>query len=140
MLGVALILTRRREVALYREGIFQPYLTDLDVDYLSNDPSDIQLRWMELSDLSRQLLSDMAAIVRDLDPGNTLHMLEPIDVARGLVSIYANLPAWVDRTQRLSENAKQVRRLFKQASDPNRFIFDDIPQLVNLDSALHERH
>ena len=139
VLGVALILTRRREVALYREGIFQPYLTDLDVDYLSNDPSDIQLRWMELSDLSRQLLSDMAAIVRDLDRGNTLHMLEPIDVARGLVSIYANLPAWVDRTQRLSENAKQVRRLFKQASDPNRFIFDDIPQLVNLDSALHER-
>ena len=140
VLGVALILTRRREVALYREGIFQPYLTDLDVDYLSNDPSDIQLRWMELSDLSRQLLSDMAAIVRDLDPGNTLHMLEPIDVARGLVSIYAKLPAWVDRTQRLSENAKQVRRLFKQANDPNRFIFDDIPQLVNPDSAHHERH
>ena len=141
VLGVALILTRRREVALYREGIFQPYLTDLDVDYLSNDASDIQLRWMELSDSSRQLLSDMAAIVRDLDADNTLHMLEPIDVARGLVSIYANLPAWVDRTQRLSENAKQVRRLFKQANDPNRFIFDDIPQLMNADSAAHhERH
>ena len=141
VLGVALILTRRREVALYREGIFQPYLTDLDVDYLSNDASDIQLRWMELSDLSRQLLSDMAAIVRDLDADNTLHMLEPIDVARGLVSIYAKLPAWVDRTQRLSENAKQVRRLFKQANDPNRFIFDDIPQLMNADSAAHhERH
>ena len=139
VLGVALILTRRSEAALYREGIFQPYLTDLDVDYLSNDPSDIQLRWMKLSDSSRQLLSDMAAIVRDLAPDNTLHMLEPIDVGRGLVSIYTNLPVWVDRTQRLSENAKQVRRLFKQANDPNRFIFDDIPQLVNPDSSHHER-
>ena len=133
VLGVALILTRRSEVALYREGIFQPYLTDLDVDYLSNDPSDIQLRWMELSDLSRQLLSEMASIVRELDPKNTLHMLEPIDVGRGLVAIYDGLHPWVDRTQLLSGNAKQVRRLFKQANDPNRFIFDDIPQLIKAD-------
>ena len=135
VLGVALILTRRREVALYREGIFQPYLTDLDAEYLSNDPSDIQLRWMELSDLSRQLLSEMASIVRELDPDNTLHMLEPIDVARGLVSIYDSLPPWVDRTQLISENAKRVRRLFKQANDPNRFIFDDIPHLIKTDMA-----
>ena len=135
VLGVALILTRRREVALYREGIFQPYLTDLDAEYLSNDPSDIQLRWMELSDLSRQLLSEMASIVRELDPDNTLHMLEPIDVGRGLVSIYDGLPPWVDRTQLISENAKRVRRLFKQANDPNRFIFDDIPDLIKTDQA-----
>ena len=133
VLAVALILARRSEVALYREGIFQPYLTDIDVEYLSNDPSDIQLRWMELSDSYRQLLSEMASIVRDLDAENNLLMLEPIDVARGLVSIYDQLPDWVDRTQRLSENAKQVRRLFKQANDPNRFIFDDIPQLMKSD-------
>ena len=138
VLGVALILTRRREVALYREGIFQPYLTDLDAEYLSNDPSDIQIRWMELSDLSRQLLSEMASIVRELDPDNTLHMLEPIDVGRGLVSIYDGLPPWVDRTQLLSENAKRVRRLFKQANDPNRFIFDDIPDLIKTDKADNE--
>ena len=34
----------------------------------------------------------------------------------------------VGRTQRLSSNAKRVRHLFKQAKDPNRLIFDDIPQ------------
>ena len=75
----------------------------------------------------------MADIVRDMDPDNTLSHIEPIDAARGLVSIYDRLPAWVGRTQRLSANTKRVRQLFKQASDPNQFIFDDIPQLLSND-------
>ena len=48
----------------------------------------------------------------------------------GLVSIYDRLPPWVDRTQRLSANAKRLRQLFKQASDPNRLIFDEIPKAL----------
>ena len=130
ILAVAFLQSRRGDLALYREGVFQPRLTDLDAEYLSNDPSDVQLRWMEISGISRQLLSDLAEIVRHMDPTNALSHLEPIDVARGLVSIYDRLPAWVGRTQRLSNEAKRVRQLFKRASDPNRFIFDDIPHLV----------
>ena len=129
LLAVAFLQSRRGDLALYREGVFQPRLTDLDVEYLSNEPSDVQLRWMEMSGISRQLLSDLAGIVRDMDPTNALSHLEPIDVARGLVSIYDRLPAWIGHTQRLSNEAKRVRQLFKRASDPNRFIFDDIPHL-----------
>ena len=101
------------------------------MDYLAKDSSDVQLRWMDLSEASRQLLSDMAGIVRALDGDNTLLDLEPIDVARGLVSIYDRLPPWVGRTQHLSSNARRVRQLFKQASDPNSLIFDDIPRLLS---------
>ena len=49
-------------------------------------PRDVQLRWMDLSQRSRELLSGMAGIVRSLDPENALSDLEPIDVAKGLVS------------------------------------------------------
>ena len=129
VLIVAYIQSRRSHVTLYRERIFQPRLTDLDVEILATDPSDVQIRWMELSEFSRDLLSEMALIVRDMDPDNDLAELEPIDVARGLVAVYDQLPDWVGRTQRLSNNAKRVRQLFKQANDPNRFIFDDIPKL-----------
>ena len=73
----------------------------------------------------------MAGIVRALDGDNTLLDLEPIDVARGLVSLYDRLPPWVGRTQHLSSNARRVRQLFKQASDPNSLIFDDIPRLLS---------
>ena len=131
VLAGAFILSRHRELAFYRQSIFQSLITDLDMEYLARDPGSVQLRWMDLSDEAREHLSEMAGIVRELDPSNALSNLEPIDVARGLVSIFDRLPPWVGRTQGLSANAKQVRQLFKQANDPNSLIFDDIPQRLS---------
>ena len=122
VLAAAFILSKRRELAFYRQSIFQAHITDLDMEYLARDSSSVQLRWMDLSEEARALLSEMAGIVRDLDPANTLPDLQPIDVAKGLVSIYDRLPTWVGRTQGLSANAKKVRQLFKQANDPNSLI------------------
>ena len=131
VLAVAFFLSKCSTLALYRNGMFQVSMSELDADYLVRDPSDIQLRWMDLSETSRRLLSELADVVRGLDDENTLTHLEPLDVARGLVSIYDRLPPWVGRTQQLSGNGKRVRHLFKQASDPNRLIFDDMPSLVD---------
>ena len=126
VLAAAFMLSGRT-LACYRDGVFQARISDLDMDFLARDPADIRLRWMDLPEDSRLLLSELADIVRELDVDNSLADLEPIDVARGLVAIYDRLPQWVGRTQRLSANAKRVRQLLKQAKDPNRLIFDDIP-------------
>lgn len=135
ILSVAFILSHRDRLAVYREGIFRARFDDVDVEYLAKDPSFIQLRWMDLSDVSRGLLSGMAEIVRDLDRNNTLVHLEPIDVARGLIAIYDQLPEWTKRTMRLSANAVRVRDIFKRAKDPNKFLFDDIPATLGEDLA-----
>ena len=131
VLAVAFLLSQRATLAFYRQGIFQAHISDLDIDYLAKDPADVQLRWMDLTEVSRRLLSGMADVVRDLDEENELSDLEPLDVARGLVAIHDRLPPWVGRTQRLSLNAKRIRQLFKQAKDPNRLIFDDIPKVLD---------
>jgi len=131
VLSVALILTQREKLAIYREGIFRARFDDVDVEYMAKDAETIQLRWMDLNKISRRMLSDMADIVRDIDEKNELIHLEPIDVARGLVAIYEKLPNWTKRTMRLSARAIQVRDIFKRARDPNKFLFDDIPALVS---------
>ena len=127
VLVVAFILSRREQVALYREGVFQARFKDIDVEILAKDPREIQLRWMDLSTLSRRLLSSMAEVVRELDTNNSLTHLAPIDVARGLIAIFDRLHSWTKRTTQLSANAIRVRDLFKLANDPNKFLFDDIP-------------
>ena len=131
VLAVAFLLSQRGTLAFYRQGIFQARISDLDIDYLAKDPADVQLRWMDLTGVSRRLLSEMADVVRKLDEENELSHLEPIDVARGLVAIHDRLPPWTGRTQHLSRNAKYIRQLFKQAKDPNRLIFDDIPKVLD---------
>ena len=136
ILAVAFILSRRDRFAVYRDGIFRAKFDDVDVDYLAKDPTIIQIRWMDLSDVSRRLLSDMAQVVRDLDDTNELENLEPIDVGRGLVAIYDRLPKWTARTMQLSSNAVNIRDLFKRAHDPNQFLFDDIPGLLGEDVSI----
>ena len=136
LLAVAFVLSQRDKLAVYREGVFKAKFDDVDVDYLAKDAATIQLRWMDLTDVSRRLLSDMAQIVHELDGDNKLAHPEPIDVARGLVSIYDQLPRWTKRTMRLSTNAVHIRDIFKRAHDPNKFLFDDIPATLGEDIGL----
>ena len=136
VIAVAYVLSNRNAVAFYRQGMFQARFKDLDVDYLAKDPNDIQLRWMNLSEVSRRLLSGMAEIVRDLDTANVLANLEPIDVGRGLIAIFDDLQPWTKRTMRLSSNAVHIRGIFKKANDPNRLLFNDLPALVGNDHDL----
>ena len=139
ILAVAFILSQRNKLAVYRDGIFRAKFDDVDVDYLAKDAAFIQLRWLDLTDIARRLLSGMAQVVRDLDKTNELVHLEPIDVGRGLVAIYDQLPKWTERTMRLSSNAVNIRDLFKRAQDPNQFLFDDIPGTLGEDiSVAHE--
>ena len=138
ILAVAFVLSQREKLAVYRDGIFRAIFDDVDVDYLAKNAASIQLRWMDLTDIARRLLSDMAQVVRDLDGTNELVHLEPIDVGRGLVAIYDRLPKWTERTMRLSSNAVKIRDLFKRAQDPNQFLFDDIPGTLGEDVSLSE--
>ena len=136
ILAVAFVLSQRDTLAVYRDGIFRAKFDDVDVDSLAKDAACIQLRWMDLTDIARRLLSGMAQVVRDLDKANELVHLEPIDVGRGLVAIYGRLPQWTTRTMRLSSNAVNIRDLFKRAHDPNQFLFDDIPGTLGEDVSL----
>jgi hypothetical protein len=90
---------------------------------------------MDLSVFARRLLSEMAGIVRDLDAASPLEHLTPMDVGRALVSIHERLPPWTKRTMQLSANAVRIRELFKRARDPNKFIFDDIPDALGIDAS-----
>jgi hypothetical protein len=67
VLGLAYILSRRAHLAFYRQDVFQSHLKDLDVEYLVQDPHQIQLRWLELDGIVHHLLIDMIDVVRDID-------------------------------------------------------------------------
>ena len=133
ILTAAFILSMHQKLAIYRDGIFQSRVGDLDMHVMARNPDRVQLRWMVLSDHDRRLLSDLADIVRALDVENPLANLEPIDVARGLVGIHDSLPGWTKRSQRLSADARRLRNLLMRANDPNKLLFGDIPRAFSSD-------
>ena len=74
----------------------------------------------------------MVGIVRELDPTNTLPDLEPIDVARGLVSLYDRLPdlGWAERKDSPPTLNRCVNCSNKPVT-PTVLIFDDIPRRLS---------
>lgn len=128
VLAMAFLMSRAGQLAVYLDGAFQSKVTPILIDRLAQDPSSLRLRWTEIGDFHRRVLGDVADLVAEFG-GMAPGCGEPqtIDVARGLVGIVMRLPAWVLRTVRLSPSAAKVRNLAKLASDPNKFLLDDLP-------------
>lgn len=128
LLAVLFMLTERKTLAHYREGMFLSSVSDVDVDYLLKAPELIHLRWMDMSNAARNLLAHLANVAAELS-GRPVSNLEPLEVGRALIAAYESSASWVQKTSRLSQNALKVRALFKRSNDPTKFIFDDIPDL-----------
>ena len=131
ILVVAFILTEENQISFYREGVFQVQLKDIDVEFLAKNPDNASIRLVEKTKILNALLSQLATVSQKHSSDSSIHDFTPINVARGLVSIYENLPQWTLRTNSLSSEATKVRNLFKRAFDPNKFLFED---LINLEA------
>ncbi len=125
------ILTRIHDYAVYLEGIYRPSIDDLFVDYLMKSPEDIAIRKMNFSDVGQKILAGVCDVLNEISPSQEIltETSQPLDIARQLVSTVINLPKWVMRTQKISKNAIRLRELIKNANDPNKVLFDDLPNL-----------
>jgi energy-coupling factor transporter ATP-binding protein EcfA2 len=131
-LALMFMLTEKQSLSFYRDGLFLTQITEVDVDYILRAPQVIQLRWMEMNAASKDLLTELANVASELS-AHPVSQLSSLEVARSLIRAFDQAPKWVHRTNRLSTHARDVRALFKKSSDPNQFMFTDIPQLFARD-------
>jgi hypothetical protein len=126
--AIAYVLSRADTLAIYLDEAFQPRLSSLLTDRLTQDPGCIRVRWSTVTDFHRRILSGVAeAIASHSGSPNNHTVAEPLEIARGLVGVITSLKPWTLKTGRLSQTAVQVRNLAKLANDPNKFLLDDIP-------------
>ena len=131
VLAAAFLISNKRGIAFYRDGVFLPELSEIDAEILSRAPQDISARWMgEYRVEQAKFWHSMIAITREITSVELDKDSEPIEVARALVAAYDSLPKWTERTRLIPDNAMRVRRILKDAHDPNRVIFDDIVNLA----------
>jgi hypothetical protein len=128
VLAIAYVLSRADTLAIYLDEAFQPRLSSLLTDRLTQDSGCIRVRWSTVTDFHRRILSGVAEAIAShggLPDGHSV--AEPLEIARGLVGVITGLKPWTLKTGRLSPTAVEVRNLAKLANDPNKFLLDDIP-------------
>lgn len=125
VLLAAYILSRKEMVAVYKDGMFVPKMTTVDIDECLQDESRFSLRRVSVDDEKSGILAGIADILQKA--GRESSPSAPLDAARGLVGLVYGLPEWARRTRTLSPEAIALRDLLLRASDPHRVLFVDLP-------------
>jgi len=126
---LAFLLANKANVAVYKDRIFLPHLTDADIDECLQTPKRFSLRWVAIDDDKNHILGGIAELLAEI--GEKADAAAPLEAARGLVGMIFNLPAWTRRTQRLSNTAKAMRDMLLKANDPHKVLFVDLVALLN---------
>lgn len=123
------MLANKANIAVYKDGMFVPRLTDFDIDECLQDPHRFSLRWVAIDEEKNSILDGISQLLAEI--GEKSGTADPLEAARGLVAMVFNLPDWVRRTQRLGETAKSMRDMLLKASDPHKVLFVDLASLLN---------
>ncbi len=126
VLWLAFALANQHRMAVYKDGMFVPQIRPVDVDEALQDPSRFAIRHVQINEHRRDILKGVAKHLRKLD--RTVEA-EPLEAARGLVTLVFDLPPWSRRTLLLSDRTRAVRDTLAKASDPHRVLFVDLPVL-----------
>lgn len=121
----AFLLSNKGNLALYKDGVFVPELTEADLDEYLQDASRFSLRWIVIDEHKTGILEGVAKVLSEL--GAAPESMDPLEAARGLVAVVFALPAWSQRTMRLGARARAVRDTLLKANDPHRVLFVDLP-------------
>lgn len=125
----AFVLANRGNLAVYKDGVFIPELTDADFDEYLQDTKRFSLRWIVIDEQKTEILQAVAKVLSELRAAPA--SMDPLEAARGLVALVFALPAWTQRTQRLSPKARAVRDTLLKASDPHKVLFIDLPAVLD---------
>lgn len=129
VLIAAFLLAHQSNVAVYKDGMFIPRLTDADIDEYLQDAGRFSLRWVVIDEEKARILGGIANILAEV--GHAAEARDPLEAARGLVALVFNLPLWTQRTHQLSDSARAIRDTLLKASDPHKVLFVDLVALLD---------
>jgi hypothetical protein len=121
LLALSYVLANGDEIAVYIDDVFQTVLDDVFADRFLQNPGEVRLRRIDRSHREAAFLSGLAQRLEVTHDGASL------PVAQALFQRFEALPPFSQRTQRISEDAQEVRRIVLKANDPETLLFDALP-------------
>jgi hypothetical protein len=134
IIALAYLLANRSRIAIYVEGTFVPDLTDAGVDEWLQDPKRITWKIVQIDAAAKRFLTKLAARLEQAVGREVA--ADPLDSARALVAMALAMPAWTQKTARVSDRTRTVRSVLLRASDPVKVLFSDLPELLGTHEAV----
>ena len=127
--ALAFFMVYRSQLALYVEGTFTPDVSEAHVDEWLQEPKRIGWRFVRIESSEKKMLQLLSTALSARLGAPVA--ADALDSARALVALVFNLPPWARRTTLVSQDARDVRQLLLNASDPHKVLFADLPLTLN---------
>jgi hypothetical protein len=135
LLVVTALMLRSEDIALFREGTYQPRLTTELIELIRSNPALFTVRAAPTSSGQRRLILDRLTEelgIGPTRPARSLRNPAVLNLTRTLLDHYRVLGPHARKTTRISVEAQKVRSTVSQISDPVGLIFTDLPTALGL--------
>ncbi len=118
----AILVHGHSQIALYEEGSFVPRPSAAVFERLFRSPQKFELQRFRIAGPRAEVFQQYASML-------TRAGGEPdvLGIVRPLVRVVKELPDYVGKTRQISETAQRVLRAVKEARQPDRLLFIDLP-------------
>jgi hypothetical protein len=127
------LLVHQRTAFLYEDGTFIPALEKDHVQRFLSRPQTFEVQKLALDKKARQALRSTASAL-----GMESNDPDVLEVVRSLYQSVARMSSYARQTQRLSQEARNLRACIFSARDPLRLLHKDLPRALGCPSAGHK--
>src|SRR5262249_2133863 len=119
----AILVHGHSQIALYEEGSFVPRPNAAVFERLFRSPQKFELQRFRITGPRAEVFQQYAAMLTRTDGGEP----DLLGIVRPLVRVVKELPDYVGKTRQISEAAQHVLRAVREARQPDRLLFAELP-------------
>ncbi len=123
----AVILHYRTEIALYENGSFVADLSMPVFERLLKAPENFELKRFRLAGIRTELFSHFLELLNQPIYSEDADLLT---IVAPLMRFIAQLPNYTQKTQEISDEAKNLREVVSKASEPDELLFKQLPEAL----------
>jgi hypothetical protein len=130
VLLAAVLLYRREEVGVYKDGSFIPVLGPEHFELLVKDPGRFAVKHFEVLGMRSQVFTELDAILgkRQKDSEGKVRNMTLLTTVKPLFKLVKKLPVYTKKTKSLSPEAVAVLRVLQKAREPDELLFASLPE------------
>lgn len=123
VLLAAVLVHGQAQVALYEEGSFVPRPSAAVFERIFRSPGKFELQRFRIAGPRAEVFQQYAAMLTRIGGGEP----DLLGIVRPLVRFVKELPDYVSKTRQMSETAQRILRAIKEARQPDRLLFAELP-------------
>ena len=127
----ALYKSAEAEIAVYENGTFVTKLDYQTIERFLKSGDNFELQWVKINDSKAAVLQSLAPLV-----GLPASAQDPLSFVLRMLRRIHDLPPYVRKATMLSQTALNVRETLRNAVEPMRLLFEDLPEACGISSFL----